>query len=205
MQPLNGDGQGRYKVHIVGNSGTEIFQSTLGAELAQMLRVPYIPLDTLFWEPGWKKTSVSAFRAKVRRALDQAPNGWVVDGDYSRRVGDLVDEEATDIVWLDPPLLLYFPRLCVRTVFRLLSLRPPCSPGCEERVREAFFSTNSILWWCLSQHWTVRKRERTKLREDAVEIGGKRRRIGGWGRELLLWKRSVEEMLVIGGVTHSQA
>ncbi|KAI0708931.1 hypothetical protein C8T65DRAFT_649420 [Cerioporus squamosus] len=48
---------------------------------------------------------------------------------------------------LDPPLALYFPRLCWRTLLRLLAIAPPRSTGCEESPREVFFSTNSILLW----------------------------------------------------------
>lgn len=34
---------------------------------------------------------------------------------------------------LDPPLLLYFPPLVIRTFLRLFRLRPPCAPGFEEQ------------------------------------------------------------------------
>ena len=64
--------------------------------------------------------------------------------DRSKYLYDLFRGNATG---LDPPLILYFPRLFYRTIMRLLRLAPPCSPGCEEMAAEAFFSRNSILWW----------------------------------------------------------
>ena len=96
------------------------------------------------------------------------------------------------LLGLDPPLVLYFPRVCLRTLLRLLRVVPPCSPGCEESFREVFFSSDSILWWCLSQHWRARKREMERFRREGIHVGGKMRRISGWGRELSEWKLAVE-------------
>lgn len=100
---------------------------------------------------------------------------------------------------LDPPLLLYFPRICVRTLSRLLRLTPPCSPGCPERWSKVFLSRESILWWCLSQHWVARKRERERFEVDGIHVGGKVRRIGGWGGELAEWKMAVSRMVLSAG------
>ncbi len=73
-------------------------QSTVGQELADMLGVPFIALDTLFWLPGWEKAPPDEFQAKTRAALDQSDRGWVVDGDYTRRIGTIVTDSATDII-----------------------------------------------------------------------------------------------------------
>ncbi|EGO00476.1 hypothetical protein SERLA73DRAFT_181086 [Serpula lacrymans var. lacrymans S7.3] len=188
--PLLGDGQGRYRVHIVGNSGSG--KSTLGASLAAILGIPYICLDRLFWGPGWEETPQDEFYNKLITALGQDEKGWVVDGNYSQCTANL-HEQCTDIIWLDPPLLLYFPRLCIRTFLRILNVREPCSPGCNETISHAFFSEDNIIWWCLSSHWRVRRKNKENVRNPA--IGGKMRRIGGWGNELMLWKRAVEEMV----------
>lgn len=63
-----------------------------------MLGVPFIALDTLFWLPGWRQRPTDEFKTKVREALDQNPRGWVVDGNYSARLGPFVQNEATDII-----------------------------------------------------------------------------------------------------------
>lgn len=174
--------------------------------------VSYINLDGLYWEPGWKKLSDDDFRKKVRAAMDQSDKGWVIDGSYSRVLGTIVDDEATDVICkdslyhlhsgtlidtatgLDPPFALYFPRLCLRTVWRLLRLAPPCSPGCDERIREVFFSSDSIVWWCITNHRVVQKRESERYRTESIHVGGRMRRIGGWGGELPEWKESVRQM-----------
>ncbi|RPD78404.1 hypothetical protein L226DRAFT_531749 [Lentinus tigrinus ALCF2SS1-7] len=144
-RPLIGDGQGRYRIHIVGNSGAG--KSTLARELSAILNLPCILLDTIYWRPGWKKSPADEFRTAVRAALDQDPRGWIVDGNFTAKLGGMVSDSATDIIWLDPPLVLYFPRLCWRTLLRLFGAAPQCSAGCEESVREVFLSRDSILWW----------------------------------------------------------
>ncbi|KAH7922226.1 hypothetical protein BV22DRAFT_1095032 [Leucogyrophana mollusca] len=197
IPPLYGDGNGIYRVHLVGNCGTG--KSTLGAHLARALNVPFISLDTLFWGPNWTVCPPAEFRAKVRTALQQqgCERGWVVDGKYTRFLNGIVTKQRTDVIWLDPPLALYFPRLVWRTVSRLLGFRQPCAAGCRESAREVFFSRRSIMWWCLSRHWAVRRMETENMRLEGVsEVeGGRMRRIGGWGGELQQWTRSVEEMV----------
>ena len=101
---------------------------------------------------------------------------------------------------LDPPLLLYFPRLVMRTFLRLLRLRPPCAPGCVERIGEVFFSKDSIIWWCISHHWITRKRNQDMMQRIGLGIGReverrRMRRIGGWGSELKRWLCDVRKMV----------
>jgi hypothetical protein len=99
---------------------------------------------------------------------------------------------------LDPPLLLYFPRIFYRTVLRLLSLCPPCSPGCPESIRETF-SKQGILWWCLTNHWRTRRIGQARMAEIGLDVGvnvegRKMRRFHGLGGELKRWLNDVEVM-----------
>ncbi|KAF8076982.1 hypothetical protein FPV67DRAFT_1559282 [Lyophyllum atratum] len=196
MPPLLGDGEGRYKVQVTGNSGTPF--STTGIALAELLDVPYISLDTLNWQPGWKETPTAEFQAMMREAMNQSDKGWVVDGSYAGKGGNIAVEECTDLIWLDPPLALYFPRILVRTFGRLFGLTAPCSVGCPESWREAF-SAKGILWWCLSNHWATRRRCKAWMAEMGVVAGEnitgrKMRRFGGWGSDVQIWMKDVAEM-----------
>ncbi|KAJ7056725.1 hypothetical protein C8F01DRAFT_359277 [Mycena amicta] len=195
--PLLGDGSGAYRVHVVGNAGAG--KSTVGRELAEILDVPYIALDELFWKPHWAKEPDEQFRANVEKALAAASNGWVVDGNYGRRIGDIVELQSTDEIWLDPPLLLYLPRIIVRTFARLFRLAKPCSPGCEETF-DVFFSRENMIWWCITRHGLVRRREARRFEKIGLGVGTKAdgqkmRRIGGWGADLRDWLKNVRHML----------
>ncbi|KAI0694261.1 hypothetical protein BC835DRAFT_1274717 [Cytidiella melzeri] len=204
LPPLFGDGHGQYRIRILGNSGRISHRSTLGEELAAVLGVPLISLDSVYWKPGWQESTREELREDVHKLLSQLDIGWVMEGNYNSALGNMNNPQVTDTIWLDPPLALYFPRICVRTLRRLLRIDPPCSPGCDESVRKAFFSRNSILWWCLTHHMVVRKREQENLRTNGLHVGGTYRRIGGWGAELAAWKQRVRDMVAAGSVPHSR-
>ncbi|KZV63885.1 hypothetical protein PENSPDRAFT_708138 [Peniophora sp. CONT] len=189
-QPLKGDEHGHFRVHIVGNSGTE---------LAHVLGVPFISLDTIHWLPGWKERSKDEFQARVAEALAEADSkgGWVVDGNYHKRLDGALDVAATDIVWLDPPFALYFPRLLWRTILRLFGRGSQCSPGCEEEWHRVFLSwDDSIIWWCITNHPVVQSRMKKAMSEDDPRVGGPGKfiRLGGWSGEQDVWMREVKAM-----------
>ena len=73
-------------------------QSTLARELSDILNVPAIMLDTLYWDPGWRETPRDEFRDRVRAALNQNPRGWVVDGNYTSKLGGMVTDQTTDVI-----------------------------------------------------------------------------------------------------------
>ncbi|KAJ6482606.1 hypothetical protein C8R45DRAFT_830635 [Mycena sanguinolenta] len=195
--PLLGDGRGNYRVHVVGNSGK--LASTVGKRLADLLGLPFISLDAFFWKPGWEESTKEEMRARVEQRLSECPHGWVVDGNYTRRIGTIVVDTCTDVIWLDPPLALYLPRIIWRTLLRLLRLEESCSPGCPESVRK-LFSNESIVWWCITNHGRTRARETAKMARIGLGIGSdvegqKMRRLGGWGKELRMWLEDVKRML----------
>ncbi|KIK55625.1 hypothetical protein GYMLUDRAFT_47596 [Collybiopsis luxurians FD-317 M1] len=194
--PLIGDEEGRFRIRIVGNSGSG--KTTLCKELASILNIPALSLDELHWQPGWKETPADELREKVEDFIQQnASRGWVIDGNYSKKGGLIVQERATDVIWLNPPLLLYFPRIIIRTLLRLMRLRPPCRPGCNERFREVFFSKDSIIWWCLTNHRSSFERNSALMEIWGLGVGSraqKMRRLGGWGAELRDWLKSVREL-----------
>ncbi|KAE9406996.1 hypothetical protein BT96DRAFT_986949 [Gymnopus androsaceus JB14] len=200
--PLLGD-TGRYKIRILGNSGMRAsFTSTLGQKLATILDVPFLSLDSIFWKPGWIETPEQELRAKIQAFVHQnAERGWVIDGDFERKGGADIQQWATDVIWLDPPLLLYFPRLFCRTFLRLIGLRPPCSSGCPETISGIFFSKDSIILWCLSQHRPVIERNSARMKIWGLGVGSnppeeqKMRRLGGWGAEVQTWLEKVEEFI----------
>ena len=65
--------------------------------------------------------------------------------------------------------------------------RPHCSLELPQMSHDSYR--------CLSRHWLVRKRQAALYAIDGIHIGGKVRRIGGWGGELAAWKRDVKALL----------
>ena len=79
--------------------------------------MPFVEVDCLVHGPNWAETPDDELRARLRPVLDS--DGWVIDGTYRRKLGDLVLENADAVVWLDLPMRVWFPRLLRRTVRRL--------------------------------------------------------------------------------------
>ncbi|KAF9002244.1 AAA domain-containing protein [Cyathus striatus] len=196
--PLLGDKDRHYRVHIVGNSGTG--KSTIATTLAKTLGVPYLSLDELFWQPGWKQTPEDELKAKITAVLETHKYGWVIDGNFEWSIGPIVQASATDVIWLDPPFVLYFPRLVLRTLRRLVGTEPPCSPGCSETFSNVFFSRSSIFLWCISFHFVARRINGEKMKRIGLGVGSdvseqKMRRFGGWGSALRRWMQDVVDMM----------
>lgn len=109
-------------------------------------------------------------------------------------MGYALSPSFTGILGLDPPFVLYFPRICYRTFARLMGYGKPCSPGCDESWRGVFsLGEKSILWWSWTHHDTSRLRYRAEIANEESRV--KIRRLGGWGRELVDWIKDVQEMI----------
>jgi hypothetical protein len=107
---------------VVGNSGTG--KTHLSRRLAAQLGLPHVELDVLNHRAGWQEAPLEEFRDQVRRTLDglQANDGgWVVDGNYRSRVGDLIN--ADTYVWLDYPRSIVMRRVVRRTLGRVVTRR----------------------------------------------------------------------------------
>lgn len=92
-------------------------KTTLGRKLAAHLDVPFIELDVIVHGPNWTQISDDGLRDALQPILAQ--DGWVVDGTYQHKIGNLVVDAADTIVWLDLPIRVWVPRLFKRTRRRI--------------------------------------------------------------------------------------
>ena len=89
------------RVVVVGSSGSG--KTTVAAALAQTLGVKHVEMDALHHGPNWTEASADELRAAATREL-AGHDGWIVDGNYSGKLGDFVLLQADTVVWLDLPL-----------------------------------------------------------------------------------------------------
>ena len=152
------------RVSVVGNSGTG--KSTLGRALAERLGVPYIELDQLNHQPGWQERSVEELREVVEPLLDG--DGWVVDGNYRDRVGDLVRARADTVVWLDYSRPLVMSRVVRRTLRRVVT-RAELWNGNREPFTNLWSRdpSRSIIAWSWTQHDAYRRRYEGEVADPA--------------------------------------
>lgn len=140
------------RINIIGPAGAG--KTSLAGELAAALGMPHIELDGLFWLDNWVPVDKETFRQKVEMAL--ATPRWVVDGNYSSKVQDLVWERAQMVIWLDYPFLLVLSRLVRRTFRRALTGELLWGSN-RESLLKAFFSRDSLILYFLRTYKKKRK------------------------------------------------
>jgi shikimate kinase len=129
-------------------------KTTVARALATKLDVPFVELDALVHQANWVEISDAALREAIAPTL--ALDGWVIDGAYRRKLGDLVLEAADTIVWLDLPLHVWLPRLARRT-WRRWSRRELLWNGNRESLRGAIWGRDSLFAYALRMHFRNRR------------------------------------------------
>ena len=157
------------KIVVLGASGSG--KTTFAAALAPRLGVAHIELDALHHGPNWSAPSAAEFRARVQRAMDASPDGWVVDGSYERKLGNFVTDAADTIVWLDLSLFILLARLTRRTFGRMLN-RTELWNGNRETVRGALWGWDSLFAWTIRAFFRHRRDwpRRFAAHPDAVRL-----------------------------------
>jgi len=137
------------RVNVKGTSGSG--KSTFARELARRLGLTYVELDALHHGPNWSEPTAGEFRARVREAMDAAPDGWVLDGNYEAKLGDTVIGAADTLVWLDLPLPVKLRRVARRTHRRIRD-DVELWNGNKEAWRTALWGRQSLFGWLLRTH-----------------------------------------------------
>ena len=143
------------RVNVKGISGSG--KSTFSRKLAERLGVPYLELDAIHHGPDWTEATAAELQARVREFMAFAPEGWVIDGNYERKLGGLVLDAADRIVWLDLPLRVSLRRLLRRTITRIRADVELWS-GNRESWRGGFWGRESLFAWTL-RSWFNHRRE----------------------------------------------
>ena len=86
------------RIALLGSAGAG--KSWLGRQLAELLGLPVIHLDTLYWKPGWVATPDAEWQAVQLRERDRT--AWIADGIQEGRIdASLWLDEADTIVFMD--------------------------------------------------------------------------------------------------------
>jgi adenylate kinase family enzyme len=141
------------RIVVVGVSGNG--KTTLSRKVAAQLAVPYVELDALNHLPGWTEASVEDFRRDVQAAIDRS-DGWVLDGSYQNKLGDLILRRANTLVWLDQPLPLVLRRLITRAVRDIVTKRDLFN-GNTQTWRFAFWGRESLVGFAVRMYFHRRR------------------------------------------------
>ncbi len=160
----------RRRIAVWGVTGAG--KSTLARELGHRLGLPVIELDAIRHTPDWDSTPWPTFRSELLRRLDEAPEGWVLDGSYAR-AQDLYLHRIDTMIWLPLPLRVTLPRLFRRALQRSFAPHGAYGPGtARETLRRTFASRESLLLYALLTHRSVTRRRAARVAglPDGVEV-----------------------------------
>ena len=152
-------------------------KTTLGREVARRLDVPFVELDALVHGPNWVETPDEELLTQVRPVV--ASDGWVIDGGYRAKLGDLVLRNADVVVWLDLPMRVWLPRLTRRTWRRLRGREQLWSDNTES-LRGALWGRDALFPYALRSHFDRRRRYAAQLAPYAVVRLRSRREVEHW-------------------------
>lgn len=152
-------------------------KTTLGREVARRLEVPFVEVDSLVHGPNWVETPDDELRARMQPIVDS--DGWVIDGTYRRKLGDLVLSRADTVVWLDLPIRVWLPRLARRT-YRRLRGREELWNANKESLRSALWGRESLFAWAFRMHFGRRRRYPHELAAYPVVRLRTRREVERW-------------------------
>lgn len=129
------------RIAVIG-SASGSGKSTLARELARRLAVRCVELDAMVHGPNWTETPNEVLRAQLEPIL--AEEGWVVDGVYRGKLGNLVLEAADLVVWVDLPIHVWLPRLLRRTRRRVRT-KEELWNGNLETWRNTFLGRDALI------------------------------------------------------------
>jgi adenylate kinase family enzyme len=141
------------RVNVIGTSGSG--KTTFGRQLAEILDIPFIEMDAIFWGPNWTFPEDDQLFAILENVL--ASNSWVLDGNYTRTL-DVKWKRVQAVIWLNYSFLRTICQAVTRAVSRLFS-QEELWPGTGNR--ESFnmlFSKDSIVLWTLRSYHRHKKR-----------------------------------------------
>ena len=137
------------RISVVGNSGSG--KSTFAKQLAAILHLKHIELDSIFHQENWTPLPDHEFVSAVTNATSE--NNWVVCGNYGK-VRDIVWSRADTIVVFDFPRRIVMWRVIKRTTKRFLR-REVLWNGNLESLRNVLSihdPEKSIISWAWTQH-----------------------------------------------------
>ncbi len=144
------------RIQLIGGSGAG--KTTLGRRLAARLDLPFVDLDELFWEPGWREVGHAELARRLAPRL--AGPGWVVAGNYNATTEAHLWPRLTHLVVLDLPYPLLLWRSVWRTLRRGLTGEACCN-GNRESVWRLLHRDGVVRY--LTRTWRKRRRRHAGL------------------------------------------
>ena len=127
-----------HRILILGRTGSG--KTTLARELAGLVDVPHVELDSLYFGPSFSTAPLPVLRERTSAAI--AGERWVTDGN-KKAVRDLVWPRADTVVCLDYPVAVSLLRLGRRAVWRTSKIKAEASGASPSSPSSSSSSSSS--------------------------------------------------------------
>ena len=117
------------RIIIIGCGGAG--KSTLARKLGEVLNLPVVHLDKLFWKPGWVETTAEEFDALL--AMELVKDHWIMDGNFNRTMPERI-KRCDTIIYLDFSRFACLTGVLKRIITTYGKVRPDMGEGCPERI-----------------------------------------------------------------------
>ena len=117
------------RIIIIGCGGSG--KSTLARKLGELLQLPVIHLDKLWWRPGWEHISQEEFDQCLQKEMDKPQ--WIMDGNFDRTLSQRL-QRCDTVIWLRFPRLACMCGVLKRIFTTYGTVRPDMGEGCPERL-----------------------------------------------------------------------
>ena len=143
------------RILLVGCGGAG--KSTMAVALGQILNLPVVHLDKIFWRENWQHISRSEFDELLAAELKKPQ--WIIDGNYDRTLGVRLSY-CDMVIFLDYPRWQCLLGVAKRVLTTHGRVRPDMGAGCPER-----FDWEFIKWV-----WNFNRDERGKICKKIAQI-----------------------------------
>jgi adenylate kinase family enzyme len=142
------------KIALMGCSGSG--KSTFARRLEDELGYPRLELDNVFHLPDWNQKPAEQFKSEVSEFLqssERLADGWIVDGNYLSKLGELVTSRADVVIWFNLPKAEVIRRVIKRSLKRAFT-REELWNGNRESLANLvkWDPEKSIIRWAWTQY-----------------------------------------------------
>lgn len=116
------------RIMVIGCGGSG--KSTLSRSLGELLNLPVVHLDRLYWRDGWRSVDDEEFDALLSEALSQGR--WIIDGNFNRTIAMRLNRCDT-VIYLDYARIVCMAGVIKRVLAYYGRTRPDMGGECPER------------------------------------------------------------------------
>lgn len=124
------------KISIIGYSGSG--KSTLAKKLSNFYNVPVLFLDKVQFLPNWVDRDNEEAKQIIKNFLDENKDGWIIDGNYTKRYLEERLNQADKIIFLNFNRFICFYRAFKRSRKYKGKTRESMTVGCDEKFDYSF-------------------------------------------------------------------